>query len=357
MGRIGLYFLASLAILFSLSGCSDDKFVATPVAIPGDVGLEDLGGEGDGGGERKDAAYRYFSADDSFTGAFTQKQDFLFVVDNSGSMGEEIAAVKAGLNQFVATLDTARAVDYQIAVVTTNIRLDVGQLRSSSTGISVVKRASTLNPVAVAQDILSHIEAGKSQFDSDERGLQAAELAIKNGGSYFMRPDVPLAVMILSDEEDHSCPFVDRSCNASEFYATTYFTSFFKGLANPILLYPIVGKPGSTTCTNASGGERYRRAQVELGAGLSGDICTDSLGPAFNQIAATLSARGICYKLAKEATGKDILVKVNNASVVESPTDGYRFDAGTNSICFSGSRSTVDGDVIKVTYEAKELIQ
>ncbi len=48
------------------------------------------------------------------------KVDFLFVIDNSGSMGDTQAALATGLDAFVASLDAAGDLSYRIGVTTTD---------------------------------------------------------------------------------------------------------------------------------------------------------------------------------------------------------------------------------------------
>ncbi len=59
--------------------------------------------------------------DSSGTGAGTREVDIIFVVDNSGSMGEEQAKIAIGIGNLVAALDGAvPPVDYRIGVTTTD---------------------------------------------------------------------------------------------------------------------------------------------------------------------------------------------------------------------------------------------
>lgn len=298
---------------------------------------------------------------DQFDGADGPDKDLLFVVDDSGSMGSEIAAVRAGLDAFVANLQSKRVVDYQVATTTTDALSSTiskyGKLVRSTSGVEVVT-SQMANPTLEMADILSNIPLAQTNTSGFEMGLRAAELAITQFGSQFMRPNVQLAVMILSDEEDQSCT-AGEGCRGSGGVPVgmqipiSYYANFFKTQANAITVYPIVGLPTDTCANVYSKGPRYLELQRLLGVGMTGSICQNQLDESFQNIARELSGL-VCYKLSKVATGSEIQVRVNAAVTPGNSNNGYRFEKESNSICFTGEHVPGEGATIVVNYEAIE---
>src|SRR5438128_672610 len=64
-----------------------------------------------------------------------QKVDFLWVMDNSGSMAPRRQFVRDNLQEFVNLLGNRKAADYQMAFATTNVHRDHGDLVASPSGL------------------------------------------------------------------------------------------------------------------------------------------------------------------------------------------------------------------------------
>src|SRR5437868_2149103 len=67
-----------------------------------------------------------------------QKIDFLWVVDNSASMIDKRNFVKDNLQTFLTTLNTRKAIDFQMAMTTTDMFSFSGALVQSPSGLQVV---------------------------------------------------------------------------------------------------------------------------------------------------------------------------------------------------------------------------
>lgn len=179
------------------------------------------------------------------------KVDILIVDDNSASMSFEQKNLANRFSGFVSQLESASA-DYRIGIITTDISSSasgvsgnspraingngafqdgkliafgsgVPYLTSSSAG-SQTARVSLFNSTIVRpetaqceQFIANWIGAGKSTSSSaytqgysdncpsgDERGIFAANLAVKNNPNSFIRKDANLAIIFLSDEDVRS---------------------------------------------------------------------------------------------------------------------------------------------------------
>jgi len=192
--------------------------------------------------------------------------DFLFVIDDSGSMCEEQAALASALADLAGMLEPAdrpSPLDYRVAVVTTDMRTETARGRFVSAAPSIIGPAcdalagplpclgqtevdgrftfgSILSPEGVRRAGGAPAEALSAQIgclvrtgtsgDGFEKGLEAMRVALScdgpnapsfgeccHDGVYdpacapetspdFLRPDATLAVFVLSDEDDCSDP-------------------------------------------------------------------------------------------------------------------------------------------------------
>lgn len=150
--------------------------------------------------------------------------DLLFVVDNSGSMGQEQANLIANFPMFISVLD-ASGLDYRVAVTTTgrnytyNMSTPLGNIPQSQTGgdngtmlkpasCNMTKRwidKSDPNP-AMTFSCLANVG---TNGPSDEMPLGAVRDAFEDRmtdgtNMGFRRSDALLGVVILTDENDCS---------------------------------------------------------------------------------------------------------------------------------------------------------
>lgn len=137
--------------------------------------------------------------------------DFLWVLDNSGSMKPRRDYLKNNLDAFLDTLNSRKAINYQMAVITTDAFRDNGALVKSSSGIEIVKSATSLKPTADFSELVNSITDSGTSFW--EQGLENSYQAIQKNGAKFSREGIPLVVVFLTDEDDYSC---ESSCWGNE---------------------------------------------------------------------------------------------------------------------------------------------
>ena len=145
------------------------------------------------------------------------KVDVLLVVDDSGSMGDDQEVLASNFSSFIAAFQGSY-VDYHLGAITTDM---VASNRSGR----LVGPFLTQDTPNIAQAFRSMVVQG-SNGSSDERGLQASRLALSdplasNENKGFLRPEADLALIILTDETDHS------NIPASQF------TAFLQTLKSP----------------------------------------------------------------------------------------------------------------------------
>ncbi|HUS32526.1 MAG TPA: vWA domain-containing protein [Kofleriaceae bacterium] len=227
------------------------------------------GGGGGGGGGTVDAAG-------------CSKMDLLFVIDNSGSMGQEQANLIANFPTFISVLD-ASGLDYRVAVTTTgrnytyNMATPIGNIPESQTGgdngtmlkpasCNMTKRwidKNDPNP-SMTFSCLANVGTGGP---SDEMPLGAVRDAFEDRmadgtNMGFRRSDALLGVVILTDEED--CSY-EHSVNLS------FSESLCENQMEPVANYK------SFLDTYAGGPTRWATAII---AGKGPGACSSSFGDA-----------------------------------------------------------------------------
>lgn len=319
---------------------------------------------------------------DTYQQAPENQVDILFVVDNSGSMSDEQLSLVQGFQSFI---DQAALwnVKYQIGVVTTDVQHDGGVL------VGTPRFVVNADP----DPFKASVQVG-TEGSGDERGLLAAWLALQEnmmedlelnctvpalcpatnpnitcvdggcGGPNrgFLRDNAKLAIIWVSDEEDHS------PSGLAEYVA------FFKGLKPPgqVRGYAIVGDPpsqanpiggcgGWTPNTGpftgpSKGGEpaqRYADMAEKLG-GSWYSICAfgieDGTSPSLlEQIGADAFQPVQVFPLTQPPVQGTIVVKVDG---VPCPT-GWTYDGLEETVVFDPASTCFPGPdtEVSITYE------
>lgn len=307
--------------------------------------------------EFEDGFYSNLLRSDVFVQVYDDsKYDILWVFDNSGSMTTRRQFVVDNMQNFLTILNSRKAVDFQMAVTTTDMFSNNGDLIAAPSGLKVVKSATSSNPVADFASIVGNISDSATSFW--EQGLESAYQAVKNHKSQFSRNGVPLIVIVLTDEEDYSCQDhcfgAEPENNPSDVVFdvsrySDYFATVKDSERSNVFFFPIVGL-NTTDCAVASPGLRYVTVQEALGSpSVSGSICSSKLGESYEQIARIISDRGMVFKLSQKASGSAIKLYVDAKFVPYDPAN-YIYDAESNSIIFTGAVPKT-GAVIEVTYD------
>ena len=271
------------------------------------------------------------SESDSFTAQTVSKADFLFVVDNSGSMYEEQTAVSTNATRFFEKL-TNKGLDFKIGVITTD--------------------TSTLQGTGFTSDqteFESNILVGTSG-SATESGIYHAEEALSSDGSSdgsviaagYPRSGATLSVIMLSDEEDQ---YTSYSSGTAFNFSDNVFTQ------NDYTVYAIVSDPDSG-CSgdggSASGSADYGTLVTNTG-GAKGSICQSDYSSTLDTI---VSGGGQSFTLSHTPIVSSLSVTVNGATVaVKSGDNGYLYLSSNNSITFYGTAIPSSGDSIVVRYQ------
>lgn len=330
-------------------------------------GGDDLHRYGSGGGDPQ-GGEPLTRTTESFQGRYTQQTDILAVVDNSGSMAQELQAVKDNLQVFHDQINRKRLNDYRFAVTRTDAYTFEGDLVAYN-GTDIVNGTSA-SAVDTMKGILGNV--GSSAKSYWEQGLKASHLALTRHGPRFLRPSVDLAVFYLSDEQDYSAygakhdpldkntpGLFDSGTQPENFpepkpwewVPVQVYVDFLKGLGRSVFVYSIVGM-AERICEAKSVGVRYQMLQTLMGTGFTAPICNDLLAERFRDVATAISNRGDCYRLAHTMRGNesDMEVRVDGVRMENSSTTGFHWDGPANSVCFSGSFLPSAGASLSVSY-------
>ena len=293
------------------------------------------------------------------------KSDVLFVVDNSGSMGEEQDALADNFDSFIQHAVSLQ-VDYHIGVIATEVNAsETGQgdpPRDIHPGVLVQApnrpKIITNNTPDVTNAFQDNIQIGTCCSDEQEAGLEAAWMALSepnvsdptaNGG--FLREDAKLYIICVSDEQD-------QSRGDPDFYVD--FFSSIKGFRNPdrMAVSAVVGDAGQG-CSGAGGtadsGSRYIEVANRSG-GIFESICTSNWSQALQNLGFDAFAAIREFPLSRPAEQGSLSVTVNGAPVGQAScdgcADGWTYYPDTNSIFFGDDVVPERGDTIEVSYTA-----
>jgi len=262
---------------------------------------------------------------DTWTQQSASRIDVLWVVDNSGSMEPRQANLARNFGSFIDVF-TQNAIDYRLAITTTDTFKDKGAFKGSPAVIT----PRTASPVSAFQ---SNIRVGTAGSPY-EAGMDAAVMALDARAALnapilearencrigclnkanastcqanceeahaveFLRPDAYLYIVFVTDEED-------KSGNPDlRYYYRKLETALGPGNDGMVSTAAIIGDVPSNSC-NATPGKRYQQL-AELAGGELGSICDPEFATTLRKLAT--SAVGLKRKFA--------LAKAPNVSTLE----------------------------------------
>ncbi|MBX7231729.1 MAG: hypothetical protein K1X29_06550 [Bdellovibrionales bacterium] len=188
--------------------------------------------------------------------------DILIVDDNSGSMYTEQTEMA---NRFPGFLDSLSRLDYQLAIITTDVTNNAGQFISFPNGLKYIGNNSRVidakhyNNISQFQQTIKRPEtftcdtSGYTQCPSgDERGIYALNKAIsRTDQSGFFRFSNHLAVIILSDEDERSNGGQIQGYPIEELDLPKTFANNIKtylGDTKTVSVHSIIIKPNDSSC-------------------------------------------------------------------------------------------------------------
>lgn len=243
-----------------------------------------------------------FAVDETITTKVTNKVDILVVIDNSGSMDTERAALGNRLRSF---LDPLAGLDWRLCVTTSDVYVEKGQPMKFKNG---AKYLSPLTTDAEAQflDLLVNVAKGTG----DEQPVKAQNLAFASPDSSCYRSDSALVSVSLTDEDERSTGGYGKYSGDNQFselkplnlpasVLDTVHATW--GRQKVFSAHSIVIKSGDTACYDTQAAQNdhvYYGTRLEQLAALSdgkvGNICasdySNQLQGIGNQVRTTTAA-------------------------------------------------------------------
>jgi len=273
---------------------------------------------------------------DSFTDRFAQdgsnETDILFVVDNSGSMGQEQTSLAVNFSSFVQIVE-ALDVDYRLGVTSTD-----PATCAALSGSTPIVTPTTPDPTST---FASNVDLGTSGAGIEE-GLICGQMALDNpANDQFLRDIAGLRVMFVSDENDFS---------PGDVATYVQYYQSLKDRPEDAILSDISGGIGG--CSGPGGlaytGARYVAASVATG-GISASICDANWVATLSSLAWLSASVADTFELSEPPVVDSIEVRINGANIYV----GWTYDTALQAIRFDASHVPENGDEIEVEYAVR----
>jgi hypothetical protein len=227
------------------------------------------------------------------------KVDFLFVIDNSGSMGSSQANVLANFPAFIGGIqDSLEGVDsYQVGVVTTDAYTTNIAGCQQLSSLVVQSAGGVCGPYAEGNNFMTQEDDLPTAFacagnigtsgSASERPMQAAVEAITrvegdpgecNEG--FIRDDALLVLVIITDEPDANSVGTPMS-----WYDDIVAAKL--GIPENVVVLSLINTPGGA-CLGAQAPGIAAFTTMFGANGFLADICTPDYGPIFQDAIAVI---------------------------------------------------------------------
>lgn len=335
MNRVRLLF-AALAALLLFPACTDDPNAS--------------------GGFGADPNWR----SEYFTQQWPSRSDILWVIDSSCSMEDEQASLVENFPSFIEFFVT-RDLAFHLAVTTTNIDdpnsegLD-GEFNGSPGWINQ-------NVDSIEEEFLSRALVGIDDGHGKEKGLEAAYRALTEpapGDEGFVRDDAHLAVIVVSDEPDHTARPEEE--DHDQWIGWVEFSEWLEGLKGPtgqrmVNFNAITGvspdgfdNPGGCGEGNGAGGGALRGSGYLEAADATGgtwmSICEPDWGDMLGRVG--LSAAGLMdsFRLEEVPDLDTLEVRIDGRQAA-----GWEYRDWDNAIVFTTVESVpLPGEETSVRY-------
>lgn len=302
------------------------------------------------------------------------KADFLFVVDNSGSMQEEQSAVVSNSLSFFDRLN-GLGIDFQLGVITT----DSSGVRGGNFTNNRSQFNNNVNAGINGSGKESCVYFAEKAISLTSPNNMNAILTNGNGslnsvGSLgYPRANSNLAVICLTDESDAYTKW-DGSGSDSDAPRFNYADNVFK--VNEVTFYAIMpldnsGQYGSCVGTNGNANVYYNfnpnttifsvaalnpKTLAENTGGSVSSICGENYGAFLQQLADQVAAKASSYVLSRIPISSTIKVYLNGVELERTTTPpegttGYKYISSENKIVFTGKIPQA-GSTIQIAYQS-----
>ena len=329
---------------FTLTSCTDEEFYEKDfVETIDDINNPDPGDGGNNGctincdddddDDNSEPNVTLIDSQDTFTQQEgNNKVDILWVIDNSGSMSNEQAAIAQNFDFFIQDFIT-KNVDFKMAITTTDNR----PVQASLTALTSQKLQD--DQAQFIADFKNMIKVG-IHGSGREQGLKASEEFTLDYANNFFRTDAYYIVVYVSDEKD-------QSNKTPEQYLQTLRQ--WKDSSSLVRAYSIVNMNLNPQSGITPGYERYKYMADETN-GYTKDITED-----FYETLLTMGENIVELSLSfvlNETPYSADTIKVSVNGVEQS--SGWTYDSSSNAIKFDEVSAPSAGSSITVDYKIEE---
>ncbi len=266
----------------------------------------------------------------TFTQDLQDQVDVMWIVDNSGSMSDDLVTVGNNFEAFIQVF-IDYDLDYQMGVITT----DMDNPAQSGRLVGPYITPATPDPVATFVD---QIDLGATGSGS-EQGFEALQAALTspiltNENAGFMRPDAAIAAIVVSDEGNSSLQTADQ------------FVTWFEALKphRDLTTFSAICEQLFIDCGN------YASA-ADLTGGITGDIAASDYSTVLDQIALTTAGMTVSFDLDEAPSDlSQTVVTVEGAAVPNNSVDGWQYDSADQAIVFNGAAIPQPGESGSIVY-------
>jgi hypothetical protein len=324
---------------------------------------------------------------DTFHGSGRSSADILWVIDNSGSMGDEAEAISKQARPFI-DVALEKQIDFRMAVTTTDVTQSGlhGRLYPPD-GNHPRILTSHMDRDALERDWAYMINQGSSG-SGWEAGLEGAYLALSpplidslddvttpekyDGNAGFLRRDANLAIVVVTDDRDHSFfpenDFPDREPKDPDYWRK--YLDFFRGIKGEhrsesmLRVHGINGGTEMPSCpTSYRPGWGYNDI-IQATGGVIESICAKDWSETLRSIAEDAFTIQRCFTLSGQpgpapgngstdpetwlrvAMGKKPYDKLSPGGNVR-----WNYYPETNEICFDPYYAPRGSDEVSVSYD------
>ncbi len=265
----------------------------------------------------------------------TPKVDFLFVIDNSGSMSDDQDTISDAADTFFKTI-SGQTLDYRLATITT----DSSELRDSSEdgGFTSSEDEFKLDvkPGTYGSATETGIYFAEEALKDASKGDDSTGTVIDEG---YPRAGAALSIIMFTDEPDFYNDISSRNSGTTFDAADNLF------IDRNYQVYGILNEYRS---------ESRDDGYVDLINNTNGSYADirnlQALERIMEQMALESSTASSPVKLTKTPISTSLQVTKNGSPVVKNADNGWQYNEGNKTLSFYGDASLSPNDDVKVNY-------
>ncbi len=284
---------------------------------------------------------------------YNNKVDFLFIVDNTSSMGVVQKYLADQLPFLIDSFSELR-MDFHIGVVTTTMNSHFDYSGKLFGNPKFIDSSSKNINEELAKKILVGLDGATIEQGLDAMVSVFSDVYLNGEGKNFLRKDAYLSVIALSNEDDEShfewtyyADFLNKLKPNYEDGSKAWSFNFFGVLSLNDQC------PSGEWSFYKSPGIKFLEL-VKYSSGFSGSICGSNIYTALSGIKSRVIQVLTDYKLKEVPEVSSIKVYLNNQLIDQDEKNGWTYIKEFNLIRFNGTAIPKSDDGIRVDFKPLE---